>query len=90
MWDLLIGLISGVISGLLVFWLLSRRTPHIQIIEITQTDRVRIQVKNTRRDGLVLKGPAASAVQNFAELSPRHRSQQKSDRITFANPVTCG
>jgi hypothetical protein len=68
LWDLFIGVLAGVISGLLVFWLLSRRTPRIRIMEITQTDRIRIQVQNIRRDGVILKGPSVSAVQNFAEL----------------------
>jgi hypothetical protein len=70
--DLLLGIvagvISGVMSGMIVFWLLSRRAPRIEIIKITETDRIRIHVKNNRREGLVLRGPAASAVQNSAEL----------------------
>jgi hypothetical protein len=44
--DLLLGLVAGVISGLysglIVFWLLSRRSPHVEIVEVTETDRVRI------------------------------------------------
>jgi len=73
MWrDLLLGIVagvvSGVMSGLIVFWLLSRRAPRVEIVDVTQTDRLRIHVKNTRRAGLVLRDPAASAVQNSAEL----------------------
>ena len=90
MWrDLLLGIvagvISGIISGLIVFWLLSRRAPRVEIGEVTQSDRVRIHVKNVRRAGFLLKDPAVSAVQNLAEL--HIVSSISSDDPPYSRPV---
>jgi hypothetical protein len=65
--SIITGIISGVISGCGVFWLLSLYVPGVEIVSATLTDRFRIQVRNAGRP-IVYRYPVADAVDIVAEL----------------------
>jgi len=86
--DLLVGIVAGVLSGGLVFFLLSRRVPRVKIMGVFQSDdRIRITVKNTRPTPWLLPTSACSVVENRGELhvviSVRSEDPRYSQRLPF-------
>jgi hypothetical protein len=82
--ELIVGIISGVVSAPLFFLLLSRREPKISIIASEDDDRIRINVKNIRQPRF-LPPFVCSVVENIAELhiviSTKSEDPLSSERI---------